>query len=143
MKNITTFIFLVFAINLSFSQTTPKDKVGAWYMFDATHKVTNKLSIKSGVQLRSFEVLDNINLLFLYTGINYHLNKKTTLTLAYCFLDIDRSFIITGESHLYENRPYEQISYKQKLFKHPIQHRLRLEQRFINFQHNQTTILAP
>lgn len=140
MKNILTFLLLVFTTNLSFSQTTPKDKVGAWYMLDATHKVANKLSIKSGVQLRSFEILDNINLLFLYTGVNYHLNKKTTLTLAYCFLDIDRSFIITGESHLYENRPYEQISYKQKLFKTPIQHRLRLEQRFLNFQHTQTTL---
>lgn len=140
MKNLLSALLFILTINTIHSQITPEDKVGAWYMLDATHKVADKFSIKSGVQLRSFEVLDNINLLFIYTGVNYHLNKNTTLTLAHCFLDIDRSFTITGESHLYENRPYEQISYKQKLFKHPIKHRLRLEQRFLNFKHIHTTL---
>ncbi|MEP1489473.1 MAG: DUF2490 domain-containing protein [Algibacter sp.] len=140
MKHLLTILLLTLTITLSYSQTTPEDKLGAWYMFDATHKVADKFSIKTGFQLRSFEVADNINLLFYYTGINYHLNKNTTLTLAYCFLDIDRSFSITGESHLYENRPYEQLSYKQQAFKFPIYHRLRLEHRFLNFQHTQTTL---
>ena len=140
MKNLLTILLFILTITLSYSQTTPEDKFGAWYMLDATHKIADKFSIKTGLQLRSFEVLDNINLLLYYTGANYYLNKKTTLTLAYCFLDIDRSFSITGESHLYENRPYEQVSYKQQLFKQPIQHRLRLEHRFLNFQHTQTTL---
>ena len=114
MKYLFTTFILIFTLTISFSQSTPEDKFGAWYVIDGNHRVSDKISLKTGFHLRSFEVLDNMNLLFYYTGINYHLNKKTTLTLAYCYLDIDRSFLISGENHLYENRPYEQISYKQE-----------------------------
>ena len=139
MKHILLVIGLCFVSLTNYAQSTPEDKLGAWYMYDGNHRISDKISLKSGFQLRSFEALDNINLLFYYTGVNYLLNKKTTLTLAYCYLDIDRSFSITGENHLYENRPYEQISYKHKLFNLPINHRLRLEHRFLNFKHKHTT----
>lgn len=140
MKYLLTTIVLICSLAFSYAQSTPEDKLGAWYMFDGTHKVSDKFSLKTGLQLRSFEVFDNINLMFYYTGVNYHLNQNTTLTLAYCYLDIDRSYAITGENHLYENRPYEQISYSQKTFKLPIYHRLRLEHRLLNFKHNHTTL---
>ena len=135
---LTTLILILFTYN-SYSQSA-EDKLGAWYMFDATHRVADKVSIKTGVEFRTFEVFDNINLLFYYLGANYHLNKKTTLTIAYCYVDIDRSFAIAGESHLYENRPYEQLSYKQETFKLPLYHRLRLEHRFLNYQHSHSTL---
>jgi len=109
-------------------------------MFDGTHRVLNKLSIKTGIQLRSFEVIDNINLMLYYTGIKYHLSKKTSLTLAYCYLDIDKTFLVTGKNHLYESRPYEQISYKQEIYNFPINHRLRLEHRFLNYKQQHTTL---
>lgn len=140
MKYLLTTFILIFTISINYSQTTPEDEFGAWYMYNGTHKVSNKLDIISGIQLRSFEVLDNINLLFLYTGINYHLNKNTYLTLGYCYLDIDRTFLITGETHLYENRPYEQISYKHKIYTLAIYHRLRLEHRLHNFRKEYTNL---
>ncbi|MDA9970274.1 DUF2490 domain-containing protein [Flavobacteriaceae bacterium] len=131
----------VFIITISsYSQASPQDKFGAWYMFDGTLRVLDKLSIKTGIQLRSFEVLDNINLMLYYTGIKYHLSEKTSLTMAYCYLDIDKKFLITGENHLYESRPYEQISYKQKIYNFPINHRLRLEHRFLNYKQQLTTL---
>ncbi|MGC1204873.1 MAG: DUF2490 domain-containing protein [Flavobacteriaceae bacterium] len=138
MKYLLTTFILIFTISINYSQTTPEDEFGAWYMYNGTHKVSNKFDVISGLQLRSFEVLDNINLLFLYTGINYHLNENTTLTLGYSYLDIDRTFLITGETHLYENRPYEQISYKHKLSSLPIYHRLRLEHRRLTFRKERT-----
>jgi hypothetical protein len=140
MKKILLTLGCLLVILSSIAQTSPEDKLGAWYMYDGNHRVLDKFSITAGAQLRSFEVLDNINLLFLYTGVNYHLNKNTTLRVAYCFIDIDRSFLITGESHLYENRPYEQISYKHKLSNWPIYHRLRLEHRLLNFNHVHTNL---
>ena len=142
-KNTTKFSLsiIMFIITISIhSQTSPEDEIGAWYMLDGTHKVLDKLSIKTGFQLRSFEVSDNINLLLYYTGIKYHLSKKTTLTLVYCYLDIDKTFLVTGKNHLYESRPYEQISYKQEIYNFPVNHRLRLEHRFLNYK-KQHTIL--
>ncbi|SFZ91433.1 Protein of unknown function [Flaviramulus basaltis] len=140
MKYLLSFIVLILTTINSHSQSTPEDKFGAWYMIDGNHVISDKISIKTGFQLRSFEVLDNMNLLFYYTGVNYHLNKKATLSLVYCYLDIDKSYSISGETHLYENRPYEQISYKQEAFNLPILHRLRLEHRFLNFKHNHTDL---
>lgn len=142
MKYLLTTLVLVFLITKSSNaqSTSPEDKLGAWYMFDATHRVADKFSIKTGGEFRTFEVFDNMNLLFYYIGVNYHLNKKTTLTLAHCYLDIDRSYAIAGESHAYEHRPYEQLSYKQETFKLPLLHRLRLEHRFLNYKHAHTTL---
>lgn len=139
MKTIIAFIALALAMPLCQAQKTPESSLGAWYMLDATHAVSNKISIKTGVQLRSYEVFNNINLLFVYTGINYKISKNTIFTLTYGYLDIDRTFTDIGFPHLYENRIYEQLSYKHKLSKLPISHRLRVEHRFLNFSHKLDT----
>lgn len=139
MKTITAFIALALAMPLCQAQKTPESSLGAWYMLDATHAVSNKIGIKTGVQLRSYEVFNNINLLFVYTGINYKISKNTIFTLTYGYLDIDRTFTDIGFPHLYENRIYEQLSYKHKLNKLPISHRLRIEHRFLNFAHKLDT----
>lgn len=139
MKTIIAFIALALAMPLCQAQKTPESSLGAWYMLDATHAVSNKIGIKTGVQLRSYEVFNNINLLFVYTGINYKISKNTIFTLTYGYLDIDRTYADIGFPHLYENRIYEQLSYKHKLSKLPISHRLRVEHRFLNYKHKLDT----
>lgn len=140
MKTILLFFVLAFSIPIiGYSQSTPESSLGTWYMLDATHAVTNKLSIKTGVQLRSYEVLDNINLLFLYSGVNYKTTSNSTFTLCYGYLDIDKTFTDTGFPHQYENRIYEQFTYKHKLVILPIIHRLRIEHRFLNYDHKLET----
>jgi hypothetical protein len=138
MKYFHALIILILTSYYSYSQSTPEDKFGAWYMLDANHRISDKFSVKMGFQLRSFEVLDNINLLLYYASIDYDLNKNTTLTFGYSYLDIDNSFTISGENHLYENRPYEQLSYKHKISKTLIYQRLRLEHRLLDFKHKHT-----
>lgn len=134
MKTFLLALILLYGMFV-YAQTSPESKFGAWYMYDGTHKIAEKFSLKSGVQLRTYEVFDNINLLLLYGGGNYHLNKKTTFTLVYCYLDIDRSFAVTELPHAYENRFYEQVNYNHSIFNLPISHRLRLEHRILNFRH--------
>ena len=46
-------------------------------------------------------------------------------------MDIDSGFEKSGP-HTYENRIYEQIGYKHNFVKLPIDHRFRIEQRFLN-----------
>ncbi|MBU3821557.1 DUF2490 domain-containing protein [Flavobacteriaceae bacterium XHP0103] len=135
MKALLLVIALVYGL-FGYSQTSPESKLGTWYMYDGTHKIAEKFSLKTGIQLRTYEVFDNMNLWFFYGGGNYHLNKKTTFTLAYCYLDIDRSFAITELPHAYENRFYEQVGYNQSIFNLPISHRFRLEHRILNYKHN-------
>ncbi len=140
MKLLLTAFIFIFTISINHSQPTAEDKFGAWYIYNGTHKISKKMDIISGTQLRAFEIFDNINLLFLYTGANYHLNKNMTLTLGYSYLDIDRTFSITGETHLYENRPYEQMRYEHNTPYLKMYHRLRLEHRILNFKHQRTNL---
>lgn len=129
-------MIVFFTTTISYSQSTPESTLGAWYMIDGNHQISNRISFKTGLQLRSFEPTDNINLMFYYTGINYHLENKSMFTLAYCYLDIDKTFNTVGNSHLFENRFYEQY-YIKSTGSMPINHRIRLEQRIFNYQHNQ------
>ena len=136
MKTFLIYVILItVSINCKAQTPMPDNKLGAWYLVDINHLITNKLSIKTGVELHSFEVLDNINLILYYTGIDYNLNNNITLCVGYMFLDIDTNYAISGENHMYENRPFEQISFKHKRSQLSITHRLRLEHRFLNYKH--------
>ncbi|MFB9055636.1 DUF2490 domain-containing protein [Mariniflexile ostreae] len=138
MKYLLTTLLLVISVSHCYSQS-PEDKLGSWYMLDANHRISDKFGIKTGGEFRTYEVFDNINLLFYYAGVNYHLNTKASFSLVYGYLDIDKSYATSGQSHLYENRIYEQFSYNHKTSFLPLNHRLRLEHRFMHFHHNHTT----
>ncbi|MFH4966324.1 DUF2490 domain-containing protein [Gaetbulibacter sp. M235] len=62
------------------------------------------------------------------------------MTLNYSHLDVDRSIEATGETHLFENRLYEQICYKHNIDYLTITNRLRLENRFLNDLDKNTTL---
>ncbi|NMH86160.1 DUF2490 domain-containing protein [Flavivirga algicola] len=128
---ITTFIFIL-TISLGYSQTSPEDKLGAWYTYFGNHRISNKLSIVAGGQIWAFEPATNLNLFLAKVGINYHINNKLKVELGYSFLDIDRSIQHVEGSHVFENRISEQIAFKHKLSNFPIDHRFRVEHRFFN-----------
>ena len=128
------YISIVFSIItfLSFGQTNPEKEVGSWYMLFGIHQVSDKLSINTGMQFRYYELITNYNLNLFYTGINYEINPNTIVAFNYGYLDIDRSIEFTDIKNTIEHRFWEQISYKFKLSNIPINHRLRLEHRFLH-----------
>ena len=133
MKTIFTLLFITISIQLLNAQTPVEKKLGAWYTVDGTHTLSDKISLTTGVQLRDYEVFDDINLIFFYAGINYKLTPKTTLSAGYYYIDVDKTFIIHDTPHLYENTIFEQIAYNHNLGKLPIYHKLRLENRFFSY----------
>jgi hypothetical protein len=137
-KRLTIIFFLY--LSQSYAQVGTKKNLGSWYIYDGTHIISNKLSFKTGVQFRFFEITSNFNLLLVSTGINYHVSPKTTITLNYSYLDVDRSIEATGETHLFENRLYEQINFKHKIKHFTITNRIRLENRFLNDLDKNTTL---
>ena len=62
-------IILLCSLFLFFSnvdaQETGEDKLGSWYMYSGSHKISNKISLKSAVQIRTYEPISNFNILFL------------------------------------------------------------------------------
>jgi len=134
------FILLLVFTTQSYAQVNTKNKLGSWYIYDGTHSISNKFSFKTGLQFRFFEPTSNFNLMLLSSGINYNITPNTTITLNYSYLDVDRSIEATGETHLFENRLYEQISFKHHINYLTVTNRLRLENRFLNDVNVNTTL---
>jgi len=132
IRHYLTLAVFCFAFMLGYTQVNPEEELGSWYMFIGTHRVSDNISINTGVQFRYYEVFTNYNLDLFYTGLNYHINPNTVLTLNYGYLDIDRSIEFTTIKNTIEHRVYEQISHKHQLWEIPIHHRLRLEHRFLH-----------
>lgn len=126
------FILLAFQTSL-FSQNPSEDFLGSWYTYGGNHRLTERISLTPYAELRFYEPSSNYNLVFLSLRANYHLNSKSTLGLGYANLDIDTVFEFDQTPNVKENRIFEQYVYKHKLGKFKMQHRGRLEQRFLQF----------
>lgn len=124
-------LIICLSISFSFAQTTAEDKLGSWSTYAGTHKISDKISINTCTQLWQYEVGSNFNFILLNAGVSYSVSPKLTTTLAYGYADIDSGFNTNG-NHTFENRIFEQIAYKHKIKNLPIDHRFRIEQRFLN-----------
>jgi len=139
MKAILSFLIFTLSLQFSYAQTSIEKKLGAWYTLDGTHTLSEKISLTTGIQLRSYEVADNINLIFLYAGINYKLTSKAAVSVGYYNIDVDKTLDLCGTPHMYEQSIFEQISYNHTIGKLPIYHKLRMENRFLRYMGETTT----
>ena len=138
MKKIITILTLMLTIGAS-AQETGEDTFGAWYMYFGTNKISDKLSIHTEAQFRYYETTGNFNQLLLRTGLNYHINENAIATLGYGYIDTDPTFeeiplqdASFDGNEILEHRIFEQLILKNKLWEFLIEHRYRLEQRFID-----------
>jgi len=139
LNTIYFFITLLFTINI-FSQNSGENKLGAWYMFSGNHRISDKFSIITGSQIREYETTNNFNQLLLLSGLNFDINQNITTTVGYGFLNTDGTFEeLPEEIYSKENRLFEQISLKNSFWKLNLEHRYRLEHRFLNSVNNADT----
>ncbi|MFD1014357.1 DUF2490 domain-containing protein [Winogradskyella rapida] len=134
MKNnlLLIWILLLWSSTL-FAQKTSEDYFGAWYTVGVQHRFSDHFSLTPYAELRFYEPTSNYNLTFLSLNANYHLKNSQTLTLAYAYLDIDSVLDADNMPNTIENRIMEQYSKKHKLGALSLQHRFRLEQRFLKY----------
>ena len=131
MKRHIALLLLVLSLNITFAQSPVEDELGSWFTFSGNHEISDKVSFSTLIQAWDYELADNFNFILYNLSLNYAVSPKTTASLAYGFSDIDSGFE-TNAPHNVENRLSEQVGYKHKLFKLPIDHRFRVEQRFLN-----------
>lgn len=117
-----------------FAQIPGEEELGAWYMYFGMNKIAEKWSIHSEVQFRYYETTTNFNQLLLRTGINYHINPNAIATFGYAFIETDGDFNEpVNESNFGEHRLFEQFILKNKVGKFDVEHRYRLEHRWLDF----------
>ncbi|WP_299110175.1 DUF2490 domain-containing protein [uncultured Tenacibaculum sp.] len=128
MKKLFFLTFILFSIQ-SYSQSTGEKELGVWYMYNGTHKLSDKFSLKTMAHFRFFEVGDDLQQFITRLGVNYKINKNLSVTVGHAFLNTDGTFDQLG-GDAYENRTYEDFNVKHSISKLGFAHRLRAEQRF-------------
>jgi hypothetical protein len=113
--------------NSCFSQTT----FNGWLAVNNMFRVNKKFSIHLDVQARSTDQLEHLNTFIFRPGLNWHFRKNMIATLGYGYFLGRR--VNTGISgYAPEQRIWQQLVINHFVSFIPIQHRFRLEQRFIS-----------
>jgi len=110
-----------------------------WVSTFQNYKVSDKFGFYFDGQWRSTAQVQQMNQLLLRPGVNFYLSPSFTFTTGYAFIPQQRvSAGVTG--YLPEHRIWEQLVFTHKVKHHQktlatVQHRLRVEQRFIPLHH--------
>ena len=127
-------IVLLFALVLStasIAQTNPENKLGMWYAYGGSHKISNKVTLKSQAQFRFFDVASDLQQLMLRAGANYKFNNTLSATFGYAYFNTDATFDADGGTAS-EHRLVEDFNIKHTFSKLGVDHRFRLEHRFFS-----------
>lgn len=131
---------ILFMTSVLFSsiRASCQTQFSAWLADFNTVRINNKFSVHTDFQLRSTDQVGNIQTLLLRGGLNYHISKRFIVTGGYAFIHNRREINeITGYAN--EHRLWEQLIFNHavvfgqgnRLRQGTMQHRLRLEHRFI------------
>ena len=131
MNRIYIIVFLaLFSIKFQ-AQSSAENKLGTWYMYNGSHKLSDKFALKTMAHYRYYELTSEFQQEIYRLGVNYTFNPKTNLTLGLSYATADLDYDVPSV-HLYEYRFYEDLNLKSLWGNFTAKHRIRLEQRFIH-----------
>jgi len=131
--------FIIFILNalilLSFlainsSAFAQNNSFGYWNAWFNNVKFNQKWGMNNDVQFRAGRNWGDNSLLLIRPGVNYYVNSNQTASLGYA-TTLVTNHLNEGQHRLTEHRIWEQYIITGKIFDIPVQHRFRLEQRFL------------
>ncbi|GEJ47689.1 MULTISPECIES: DUF2490 domain-containing protein [unclassified Chryseobacterium] len=129
-KVFTKLAFTVLSLGsiLTFAQ---KNDLGAWYMYFGNNKISKKLNWHNEIQYRNFDAVGDLEQLLIRTGIGYDLTENNNnVLLGYGFI-LSQPYVNGEKKENIEHRIFQQYITKQKFGRFNLQHRYRLEERFL------------
>ncbi|QIY89545.1 DUF2490 domain-containing protein [Chryseobacterium gallinarum] len=128
-------VFTKWAVTLlslgSVSLYAQKNELGAWYMYFGNNKISKKLNWHNEIQYRNFDAIGDLEQLLIRTGIGYDLTENNNnVLLGYGFI-LSQPYINGEKKENIEHRIFQQYITKQKFGRFNLQHRYRLEERFL------------
>ncbi|MDR6514573.1 DUF2490 domain-containing protein [Chryseobacterium camelliae] len=123
------------ALGMALTVTTfcfaQKNDLGAWYMYFGNNKISKRLNWHNEIQYRSFDGGTDLEQLLIRTGIGYDLSENNNnILLGYGFI-LSQPYMDGEKQENIEHRIFQQYITKQKFGRFNIQHRYRLEERFL------------
>jgi long-subunit fatty acid transport protein len=131
MKKIFLILSLSFICIKTQGQKKPENQLGTWYMYNGSHKLSERYSLKTMAHFRYFELASEFQQEIYRLGINYTFTPKTNVTLGVSYATADVAYDASSVN-LYESRFYEDLNLKSNWRKFTVKHRFRFEQRFIH-----------
>lgn len=124
---LSIFLFLSGAL---FSVGHAQAQFTGWLATFNTIKTSKRISIHNDIQVRSTDEIKQLQTFLFRTGVNYHLKKNIVITAGHAYI---RNKKIVGDLSGFtpEHRIWEQLIVTHKLKTVLINHRFRIEQRFM------------
>jgi Protein of unknown function (DUF2490) len=113
------------------SQQNASEELGAWYILASNSKISEKLSIGLQTQFRFFELTSEIQQFKIRTGAKYRIMEGLSAGLGYAYFKNDFSYLSDTPPTFDEHRIVEDIYLDHKLGKVKVDHRARVENRFV------------
>ena len=110
-----------------------KSDIGNWFIYFGNQKINNKWNWWNEVQYRNYNFVGDLQQLLLRTGIGYNLTENNNnVLLGYAFINSQR-YLPNSEEKIgtNEHRIYQQFITRQNFGRVFMQHRYRIEQRFL------------
>ena len=126
---ITTIFLLLCTIDLH----AQKSNTGNWFIYFGNQKINNKWNWHNEVQYRNFNFIGDLSQLLVRTGIGYNLTENNNnILLGYGFINSQKYLSNSNEKvGTNEHRVYQQFITRQNFNKVFLQHRYRIEERFL------------
>jgi len=130
MKTLKQMALAVFTFGAVFLKAQESD-LGAWYMYFGNNKLNDRWNFHNEIQYRNFDAVGDLEQLLIRTGIGYDLTENNNnLLLGYGFI-LSKPYINGEKTENIEHRIFQQFITKQKFGRFHLQHRYRLEERFL------------
>lgn len=121
---LTSFIFI------SVPLRAQNNVFGYWNAWFNNVKFNQKWGMNNDIQFRAGRNWSDNSILLIRPGVNYYVNNKQTASAGYA-TTLVTNHLNDGQQRLTEHRIWEQYIIMGSIKSIPIQHRFRLEQRFL------------
>ena len=127
------FITTIFLLLCTISLHAQKSNTGNWFIYFGNQKINSKWNWQNEVQYRNFNFMGDLSQLLVRTGIGYNLTENNNnILLGYGFIN-SQKYLPNSNNKVgaNEHRIYQQFISRQNFNKVFLQHRYRIEERFL------------
>ena len=127
------FITTIFLLLCTIALHAQKSNTGNWFIYFGNQKINKKWNWHNEVQYRNFNFMGDLSQLLVRTGIGYNLTENNNnILLVYGFINSQKYLSNSNEKvGTNEHRVFQQFITRQSFNKVFLQHRYRIEERFL------------
>lgn len=129
MKLLRPLLFILLPLSLPAQES----KTGNWLMYFGNQRINQRWNWHNEIQYRNYNIIGDLEQLLIRTGIGYDLSpNNNNILLGYGFILSEPYVAGTDEKReTTEHRIFQQWISRQKFDRFYLQHRYRIEERFI------------